>query len=216
MSRHVFQDFRAFLSNPTKSEPYTKMPARSIFALLMVTLTLVVPFSFLLDWLGVDQFDSILEKMLAENKWVVLFLVIVVAPLMEESIFRLHLDLRITSIWWGLGLSMILISQQWYFTVAFMAYLIYLLVRVFRQQPPDLKFVVFVSSLFFAIVHLGNYSNFELTRHFHWIPVLVAAQFLIGLILSYIRLTHGVRYAMLFHGVYNAILIIPVVYFYEG
>jgi len=216
MGQPIFQDFLAFLKFPTKSEPYSEMPARSFFVLLLITLALVIPFSVLLDWLGVDQFDSILEGMLAQNKWMVVILGIFVAPLVEESIFRLHLDLKITSIWWGLGLSIVMISQQWYFAVAFMAYLIYLLVRVFRQRPPNLKFVVFISSSFFALVHLGNYPNFEFTEHFYWVPFLVAAQFLIGLILSYIRLNHGVHFAMLFHAVYNAILIIPAVYFYEG
>jgi uncharacterized protein len=36
------------------------------------------------------------------------------------------------------------------------------------------------------------------------------------LVLSYIRLNHGMKTAILFHGVYNAILIIPAVYFYEA
>jgi membrane protease YdiL (CAAX protease family) len=216
MGLPIFQNFLAFLKNPTQSEAYTEMPVRSFFVLMLTTLALVVPFSVLLDWVGIDQFDSILEEMLARNKWIVILLVIFAAPLLEESIFRLHLDLKITSIWWGLGLSTIMISQQWYFTVAFMGYLIYLLVRVFRQQPPNLKFIVFTSSSFFALVHLGNYTNFEFADHFYWVPFLVAAQFLIGLILSYIRVNHGVRCAMLFHGVYNAILIIPGVYFYEG
>ncbi|MDR7129933.1 membrane protease YdiL (CAAX protease family) [Algoriphagus sp. 4150] len=211
----VFQDFLIFLRSPSKAESYTKMPAGGFLVLLLVALALAIPFSVLLEWLGVNQFDSLLEKMLAENKMPVVFAVIFLAPLLEEPIFRLHLDLKITSIWWGLGLSILMISQQWYVTAVFIVYLVYLLLKVFRHRPPNLKFVIYTSSTFFALIHLGNFSNFELADHFYWIPFLVAAQFFIGLILSYIRLTYGIWYAILFHAVYNAILIIPSVYFYE-
>ncbi|WP_192347172.1 CPBP family intramembrane metalloprotease [Algoriphagus sp. Y33] len=192
MLQPVFKDFLAFLKNPTKSDSYTKMPARSFLGLLIVVLAFAIPFAFLMDWLGADQFDSIMEQMLAENKLQVVFAVVFLAPLLEELIFRLHLDLKITSICWGLGMSILMISQQWYVTAVFVVYLVYLLIRVMRQQPPNLKFVVFISSTFFALIHLGNFSNFELADHFYWIPFLVAAQFFIGLILSYIRLTHGI------------------------
>ncbi|WP_439489000.1 CPBP family glutamic-type intramembrane protease [Algoriphagus sp.] len=71
--------------------------------------------------------------------------------------------------------------------------------KVFRHRLPNLKFVVYTSSIFFALIHLGNFSNFELVNHFYWIPFLVAAQFFLGLILSYIRLSHGIWFSILFH-----------------
>ncbi|MCE7055170.1 CPBP family glutamic-type intramembrane protease [Algoriphagus sp. AGSA1] len=191
------------------------MPAGRFLVLLLLALALVIPFSVLLEWLGVDQFDSILEEMLAENKWLVVIGAIFLAPLLEEPIFRLHLDLKMTSIWWGLGMSILLISQQWCVTAVFIVYLVYLLIKVFRHRPPNLKFVVYTSSIFFALIHVGNFSNLELADHIYWIPFLVASQFFGGLILSYIRLSHGIWFSILFHGAYNAILIIPTVYFYE-
>lgn len=45
--------------------------------------------------------------------------------------------------------------------------------------------------------------------------ILVAAQFFLGLVLSYIRLNHGIKWAIVFHEVYNAVLIIPVICFYD-
>ncbi|WPR74655.1 hypothetical protein [Algoriphagus sp. NG3] len=143
------------------------MSAKSFFVLLVVALALVIPLSVLLEWLGVDQFDSILEEMLAENKWLVVIGALFLAPLLEEPIFRLHLDLKITSIWWGLGMSILLISQQWYVTAVFIVYLVYLLIKVFRHRLPNLKFVVYTSSIFFALIHVGNFSNFELVDHFY-------------------------------------------------
>jgi hypothetical protein len=69
--------------------------------------------------------------------------------------------------------------------------------------------------LLFANVHLGNFTDFDHAQYFYWGTFLVGAKFLIGLVLSYIRLNHGMKWAMIFHGVYNAILIIPAIYFYE-
>lgn len=216
MVQSIIQDFLTFLKNPSKAESFTKIPARSFLVLLVFALALVIPISVLLKWLGVDQFDSIMEEMLAKSKLLVVFAVIFLAPLVEEPIFRLHLDLKIKSICLGLGMSILMISQQWYFTAVFVIYLVFLLMRVMRRRPLNFKFVVYVSSILFALIHLGNFSNFEIADHFYWIPFLVAAQFFIGLMLSYIRLTHGIWYAILFHAVYNAILIIPTVLFYES
>jgi len=215
MNQSIFNDFLAFLNNPTKAETYTQMPSKSFLTLLFLTLALVIPFSFLLSFLGVDQFESVLDEILKKNKWLLVLLGVFLAPLMEEPIFRLHLNLKKSSIWWSLVLSVLVINEQWYLGVAFMIYLIYLLISVSQNEPPNLKFVVYASAIFFGIVHLGNYSNFDIASQFYWIPFLVGAQFFIGLILSYIRLTHGIWYSIIFHGVYNAVLIIPAVYFYD-
>jgi peptidoglycan/LPS O-acetylase OafA/YrhL len=94
-------------------------------------------------------------------------------------------------------------------------YLIYLFVKVNQGQEPNLKFVVYFSAAMFALVHMGNFTEFDYGKYFYWVPLLVAAQFVIGLVLSYIRLNHGMKWAIVFHGVYNAVLIIPAIYFYE-
>jgi hypothetical protein len=84
-----------------------------------------------------------------------------------------------------------------------------------KGLKPDLKFVVYCSSALFALVHMTNFTEFDYGKYFYLVPFLVAAQFVVGLVLSYIRLNHGMKWAIIFHGVYNAVLIIPAVYFYE-
>jgi membrane protease YdiL (CAAX protease family) len=215
MNLSIFQDFLAFLKTTTKAETYTQMPLKSFLALLFLTLALVIPFSILLSFLGVDQFESALDGILKKNKWLLVILGVFLAPLIEEPIFRLYLNLKKSSIWWSLVLSILVLNEQWYLGVAFMVYLIYLLINVSQREPLNLKFVVYASAIFFGIVHLGNYSNFDIASQFYWIPFLAGAQFFIGLILSYIRLTHSIWYSIIFHGVYNGVLIIPAVYFYD-
>jgi uncharacterized protein len=216
MTQTIFQDFQSFLKNPKQATSYTSISPKNFILLLLGALIIIVPSALLMEWVGLDQFDSKLEEMMKDYKWLVATAAIFLAPLIEEPIFRLHLDLKKASIWWGIGLSVFIISEQWYIAVGFVVYLVYLLIRINNEETPDLKFVVYTSAIFFGLVHLGNYSNFNFGEHFYWIPFLVGMQFFIGLILSFLRLNHGIRTAMLFHGVYNAVLIIPYVYFYEG
>ncbi|EIM75841.1 abortive infection protein [Nitritalea halalkaliphila LW7] len=80
-------------------------------------------------------------------------------------------------------------------------------------NPPSLKGVIWISSGLFALVHIGNFGGVDWGQYFYLIPFLVLAQFLVGLVLSFIRLQHGMLWAMLFHGTYNACLVIPAVLF---
>ncbi len=137
---------------------------------------------------------------------------IVVAPLFEETIFRLHLDLKKPYIWWGLGLSLLIVISDWFVGLALMIYLLYLLIMLHEKSPPNLKMVVYISAAFFALIHLGNYTKFDILSHFYLIPFLVGSQFVGGLILSYIRLNHGIKWSILYHGVFNAVLIIPMLF----
>lgn len=137
------------------------------------------------------------------------------SSLLEENIYRLHLDFKKSSIWWGLGLSLLLISEVWIPIALLWVYLLFLMYKVNKRETPNLKYSVFISSGLFALVHLSNFVDFDYGKYFYWVPFLVGAQFLIGLVLSYIRLNHGMKWALIFHAVYNALVIIPAFYFYE-
>jgi hypothetical protein len=90
-----------------------------------------------------------------------------------------------------------------------------LMYNISKGNTPNLRFVIWTSSAFFGIIHMGNYTYFDYSTHFYWVPLMIGAQFLVGLVLSYIRLNHGMKWAIIFHAVYNAVLIIPAIYFYK-
>lgn len=205
----------SYLKEPTIAADYQRIKLKEFVILLVLTLLVAVPFGLLLEWAGVDQFDHMLMEVLDTNKWLVLVLGIVIAPLIEESVFRLHLDLKRSSIWWGLGLTVLTLNEVWYPTAILMVYLVYLLIRSRDVDLPSQKFVVYTSAILFALVHMGNYIDFDFGKYFYWVPFLVIIQFWVGLVLSYIRSKHGMWTAIGFHAVYNAVFIIPLVYFYE-
>ncbi|MBN7815167.1 CPBP family glutamic-type intramembrane protease [Algoriphagus pacificus] len=210
----IFYKLLDFLKNPEKAPAYQPMKFSEFFGLLILAIIVVVPYAYILEFMGMDQFENGLGDLLKENKWIIAIFGIVLAPLIEEPIFRLHLDLKITSIWYSLGLSLLFAMAIW-FPIIFIGYMIFLLIRVSSDNPPPLKFVVYFSAAFFGLVHITNFKDFDYGQYFYYIPFLVAIQFWIGLVLSYIRLNHGMKWAILFHGVYNTIFILPAIYFYE-
>lgn len=211
----TLEKLMSFLKAPYRATSYNNLKAIDFFYLLLITLAVVIPYALILEWAGMDQFDHKILEILEKNKWLVAVLVIIFAPILEEPVYRLHLDLKKSSILWSLGLSLLLINSIWYPLAIFWIYLIYLYVKVNQGQSPNLKFVVYFSSAMFALVHMGNFIDFDYGKYFYLVPLLVAAQFVIGLVLSYIRLNHGMKWAIIFHAVYNAVLIIPAIYFYE-
>jgi len=211
----TFTKLLTFLKFPYHKESYGNIRGREFLHLLLIAYAIVIPYALILDLAGIDQFDHKMDFLIKKNKWFVAVLAIVIAPLLEEPIYRLHLDFKKSSIWWSLGLSVFVISEAWITVVLLWIWLFFLLFKVSKGDKPDLKYSIFISSALFAIVHLGNFTDFDYTQYFYWVPFIVGAQFLIGLVLSYIRLNYGMKWAIIFHGVYNAILIIPAIYFYE-
>ncbi|EOZ99338.1 hypothetical protein A33Q_0716 [Indibacter alkaliphilus LW1] len=211
----TLENLLSFLKAPYRAESYTNLRGYGFLFLLIVTLVVVVPYALILEWAGMDQFDNIMLELLENQKWLVAVLAILVAPVLEEPIYRLHLDLKKSSIIWSLGLSLLLINNIWYPLVLFWIYLIYLLVKVDRGQTLNLKFVVYFSAAMFSLIHMVNFREFDYWNYFYFVPLLVGAQFFVGLVLSYVRLNHGMLWAVIFHAVYNAVLVIPAIYFYE-
>lgn len=213
MDNNIFQDLILFVKKPQIIREVAPLSVSNFFLLLMITFGLVIPYAFLLEFMGVGEFDNIIQEMMRNQKALVLVLVIVLAPLIEETIFRYHLSLQKKAIIASLLLSVLMISQLWIIAVGLMIYLLVLLMLVIRKNPPAIHIVVYISAFFFGIVHLGNYRDFDFFSNFYWIPFLVLIQFGLGLLLSFIRLHYGLLKAMLFHAVYNAVLAVPAVLF---
>lgn len=209
----IFNDLRLFIKNPQVKVAVARLSPKNFFGLLLMTFALVIPYAWVLYWVGVGQFDNVMEDFMRDHKYLVLVLAVIMAPLLEETIFRYHLSLQVKAIWWSLALSLLMLSQMWLIAVALLLYLIVLLVMALNDKKPPLYLVVYVSAFFFGIVHLGNYRDFDFLASFYWIPFLVGIQFVLGLVLSFIRLNFGLAKAIYFHAAYNAVLVVPAVLF---
>lgn len=211
MNSTIYQDLILFIKQPQIIRSVAPLSVSNFFLLLVITLALVIPYGLLLDLMGVGEFDNLIQEMLRDHKWLVVLLVVLVAPLLEETIFRYHLSLQKKAVFVSLVFSVLMISQLWIIAAGLIIYLLVLMVLVSRETPPSIHIVVYISAFFFGIVHLSNYRDFDFLGNFYWIPFLVLIQFGLGLLLSFIRLHYGLLKAMLFHGAYNAVLVVPAV-----
>ena len=212
MDNTIFKDLLLFVKKPQINRAVAPLTVHNFLLLLMLTLGLVIPYGILLEFMGVGEFDNIIQELMRDHKALVLVMVIVFAPLLEETIFRYHLSLQKKAIMWSLIASVFMLSQLWIIGAGLMLYLLILFILAIRKNVPPLHIVVYISAFFFGIVHLGNYRDFDFVSNFYWIPFLVLIQFGLGLLLSFIRLHYGLLKAMLFHAVYNAVLAVPAVF----
>lgn len=140
------------------------------------------------------------------------------APLVEELVFRYGLR-RLGQLWWLLPASLcaLLIGPS-ALTMALVALILFACWWPQLQQRPSdhaqvavrfrLRYrklffwVLHLSCLAFAAIHLGNFSY---TSTPLWVlPLLVLPQWLTGLVLAWIRVRRGFGAAVALHGIFNA------------
>lgn len=78
-----------------------------------------------------------------------------------------------------------------------------------------LKIAVYGSSVLFALAHMSNYNNHEVLFYL-LAPVIVGSQLVGGFLMAYLRLKHGLRWSILMHAVFNAVIIVPITLFIHG
>lgn len=111
------------------------------------------------------------EKLIQEySAWAIFFLAVVLAPLIEELLFRGPL---------------VLLKNRKNFTYAFYA-----------------------SVLLFGFIHISNFDT--INGHYWAIPFLILPQLCAGIFLGFIRVKHGLIWAILLHAAHNLVLVGPL------
>lgn len=201
----------------------SKPTAQSLLLLLFIYLILAIPISVPL--IVLNMFDLIPEhySQTQDASLKYLLSLIIFAPIIEESIFRLLLIPKYSYISFSLSLIIILISKSiWGANYGNELYLLALPTfclahYIFKDKSfnttKHLKLIVHVSVVLFAFVHISNFIDVELWVYFIF-PILTAPQILMGYILSFTRLKYGFPFAMLLHVLINFTLSLPLVFKY--
>jgi uncharacterized protein len=79
--------------------------------------------------------------------------------------------------------------------------------RIYSQYS---SWLFWVATLGFGVVHITNFTKLPMSSWI-FIPLLVLPQIITGFILGYIRVNFGFRWAVLFHGIFNSILTLPII-----
>lgn len=171
----------------------------------------------------VPELPHAMEDVMKELPFIALILLAaVVVPAIEEFAFRLWLVYKkayfIISLWL---ISFFLYSVVFKLHYTFTAYailavatLITIFLLSFREATQSLLenlytryygWFFYSATVLFAVMHL---MNFKLNLHIVLLtPVLVLPQFLLGLVLGYIRVKQGIGWAIALHAIYNGILL---------
>ena len=138
-----------------------------------------------------------LQKIFKEMKpGLIFFFAVIIAPFLEEIMFRLILKFRSNFlILWPLQLLILLQVDN----------KINLLKTIRKFWNKFYGWIFYLVSIAFGIIHI---LNFEPSLNIYLLaPVLVAPQILIGINLGYLRIRFGLIWSILFHAFYNGILL---------
>lgn len=193
--------------------------------------------SLLLKLLHYDLENVIFNEFMRQNKFTLLFLLASIwAPLVEESAFRLSLRLSAKKLSFSLAIAFLFLSRvafekflpDWFLSILTLSGMISFLLslailfliffallrikiifnflqRIFSSYFP---FIFYSSCLIFASLHIFNY--YGASRVWPIMPMLVLPQFILGILLGFVRLRFGFPYALAIHSFHNAITIAPL------
>ena len=133
----------------------------------------------------VEHFVSTDSKLNLHKKSITsaIFIAVVLAPVLEEIGFRLILR-RI-------------------FPIKY----------IFSQKLWDkiFPFLVYASSVIFGFVHLDNYTN-DSFWFYVFSPIIISYHLIGGLVTAFIRVKYNFFYGILYHALWNALIIFPLIF----
>jgi hypothetical protein len=184
--KSVLWDFVSFLKHPkdVQTKESFKRKLQTIFILLGFEMCVVCFILMPLNDL-VEHFVSTDSKHDFDKKSIasVIFFAVVLAPVLEEIGFRLILRRN--------------------FPIKY----------IFSQKLWDkiFPFLVYASSVIFGFVHLTNYTN-DGFWFYVFSPIIIASQLIGGFVIVFIRVRYNFFYGMLYHSLWNASLIFPLIF----
>ena len=186
MIKRVLWDFVSFLKHPkdVQTKESFKRKLQTIFILLGFEMCVFYFVLIPLDYL-IEHFVSTKSKLDYKHDTLLISIIssIILAPVLEEIGFRLILR-RIFPI------KYIFSQKLWD--------------RIF-------PFLVYASSVIFGFVHLTNYTN-DGFWFYIFSPIIIASQLIGGFIITFIRVKYNFFYGILYHALWNALIILPLIF----
>ena len=162
---------------------------------------------------------TIFSESLKDQHWRFFILVAILAPIIEEVIFRLCLvfnpsyfailfSILITSIIYNLTSFMPALISLLLLFIVFYFIAVHYKILINRFWNNYLGYLVYFSSLSFGLLHVGNYQIVGAFQLFI-IPLLIFPQLVMGFLLSFVRLYYknGIVICVLVHIFMNAMTV---------
>jgi membrane protease YdiL (CAAX protease family) len=222
----LVRSFLAFLRHPAPGHGLVNpLPIRVIlthlFRLYAIEFLLLIPILMVIGAASQvsDDLDSHALQTLFEQLPVPVFilLAVVLAPFLEESLFRLPLcysplNLGVAGLGIMLLLPDLLLPARIAIGVVIFVVVLFLLLQRSQEVMAahfyrHLRALVILSSVLFGLVHITNFEP-----QVWWLaPLLVLPQITLGFFLAYVRLQYGYLWAIFCHGFHNLLAISPMI-----
>lgn len=207
--KETYTDFLAFLKHPSEQpDPIQKrqQKAKRLFSLLiidMAAMIILMPIMYGVEKLGlIDSEKHEITKLMNQYPIsIIILLVVVIIPFIEELIFRLYLRFKYNYI----AQSILLVSSV---TGAQNKSKLEIFLKNFWSK--NFKAIFYLSAILFGYVHLFNYEYS--TTILLLSPILIAPQVIIGLFLGYLRMKYNLVLGYFMHAIHNAIFLIPFIF----
>jgi len=219
----------AFLKKPTeniKDENTTNKITQLITLFswsFIVVLGLAAFLGIIISLTGFKGTNLVEELLANDNIFFTILLAVIIAPAIEEVIFRLPLKNTPKNLSISLAVVTVILSARYQQDAPFILLIaaVPLLATLYMHyiSKPIIKKMIagtfskyypvifYSAAIIFGSVHMLNYTNIQ--SGVAILPLLIIPQTFIGILLGYIRLRYGFIYAVLFHGIYNASLLVP-------
>ncbi len=182
MIKSTLRDLGSFIKRPNDNQIQLTIKEKVYFTLILFTVKIIIVYFFILPILyTINEYLNITDNSNEIESYspIKTYLgYVLIIPLVEELIFRYFLRYK--------GIIPSLISQQ--------------------KWKKNFHYIVYLSIILFAYIHVGNYTNNNLL--FYIIsPLVVSSQLITGILVTFIRVRLSFFWGVLFHSVWNFLIL---------
>ena len=215
----MFQNIIDYCKNPQYNIEKRSISFKGFAKLYIICqlciMGIVVPVGILASLTGITN-------ILHDESIKLLILGILIAPFIEETMFRLLLRptkqslvvFMVIVLLWVIGL---ILRQKFFMIYIPLSILLLVTLAIFivKRNPnfmqKHFRWIFYLSICAFALIHISNFEGLRLSVIIIT-PLLVLPQLLMGFAFSYTRMLHGFRYAVLMHMCINAFAFMPTIF----
>ena len=232
----AIRDFLSFLRRPRFNHQWKEeldwITITKLFLLVFVVEMLAL--SAMSALIGLDEIPHAMESLMKDQSIITIAsLAIIVAPVLEELIFRLHLKYKwllilfliilfVVCIGFAIWLVIpeffskisqnfsILIHNPFLTAISLVAVLVTVAIVFMISEAVPIAgitamypFIFYLTALVFALVHIGNFDISNV--RWYMTPFLVLPQFILALYLGYVRMRKHIGGSIYIHALNNSI-----------
>lgn len=208
-------DFLKFLLQPNFSGEFTKPSMADLFLPFVLYLVVAIPLGIVL--FIISGLLEVSPKLLQLNIQERIVYGILLTPLIEEIFFRLIYVFNKRNLYIIIFSSLCLIivfiiRLEFHKSYLFLSIYFFFVLLLLSYKTSSaffknhFKIFFYTLAIIFAVLHIFNFSGIDSVKHV-LIVLLVIPQFILGIILGYLRISYGFLYAVGFHTIINLSLL---------